>query len=171
MSNYDEKVHSTFIGHGVKMDLKSLKLIDVPYICTAQIEVSQDGRNKMKKLKHLVSSHLNARIQDGHHSSIIDARCTLALFLLLHETMKLNMYGPDFIDHFDLISQGRRRRNKIFTAASTRSLSKALNECPEIQNQTKKDKERLPLTKLNHNSLIQKPSKPITETDSDQKIM
>ena len=124
------------------MDLKSLKLIDVPYICTAQIEMSEDGLHQMKKLKHLVASHLNAKIQDGHHSSIIDARCTLALFLLLHEAMKLNIYGPDFLDRSDLISQGRKRRNKIITAASTRSLTKALHECPENVNQANKEQER-----------------------------
>lgn len=88
--------------------------------------MSNDGYNQMKKLRHLVNNHLNAKIQDGHHSSIIDARCTLALFLLLREVNNLYPHGPDFIDQTDLISQGRKRRNKIITAASTRSLTKAL---------------------------------------------
>jgi len=33
--NYNEKIHSTLIGHGVVMDLKVLTVCDVPYVCTA----------------------------------------------------------------------------------------------------------------------------------------
>lgn len=33
-----------------------------------------------RKLKELSGDFLNAKIQEGHHSSIIDARCALALY-------------------------------------------------------------------------------------------
>ena len=34
----------------------------------------------MKKLQQLCSEELNAKIQEGNHSSIIDARAAMALF-------------------------------------------------------------------------------------------
>ena len=71
---------SILVGHGILHDLKVLDIFDVTYICTQVID--QDPfRKQPKKLKHLVQKYLNAQIQDGHHSSIIDARATLALFL------------------------------------------------------------------------------------------
>ena len=57
-----------------------MELYDVAYIDTQAIDKDPVNKNP-RKLLHLVEKHLNAKIQDGHHSSIIDARATLALFL------------------------------------------------------------------------------------------
>jgi hypothetical protein len=40
----------------------------------------ESGRMQKRKLKELSAEFLNARIQTGHHSSIIDARIALALY-------------------------------------------------------------------------------------------
>ena len=54
----------------------------------------------------------------GHHSSIIDARATLALFLATKDRFSLDLYGPGFLGADDINSStnfsGRRRhRNKM----------------------------------------------------------
>lgn len=63
--------------------------------------------------------HLNAEIQIGHHSSIIDARCSLALFILLRDSQCLEMYGPHFLNSEEVMTSlmsRRRRRNKMCTS-------------------------------------------------------
>jgi len=55
------------------------------------------GRRKMKanylvvkrKLKELSEEFLNAKIQEGHHSSIIDARAALALYRMNYEEIEI----------------------------------------------------------------------------------
>lgn len=44
-TNFNENIHSTFIGHGVKTDLRILKIYDVPFSCTAEIEATQNGQH------------------------------------------------------------------------------------------------------------------------------
>jgi len=39
-----------------------------------------EDQHEKRKLKELASQFLNAKIQTGHHSSIIDARVALALY-------------------------------------------------------------------------------------------
>lgn len=39
-----------------------------------------NGNPEKRKLKELASDYLNASIQVGHHSSVIDARVALALY-------------------------------------------------------------------------------------------
>lgn len=55
------------------------------------------GKRKMKanylivkrKLKELCEEFLNAKIQEGHHSSIIDARAALALYRMNYEEIEI----------------------------------------------------------------------------------
>ena len=42
-----------------------------------------------RKLKELSSEFLNAKIQEGHHSSIIDARAALALYRMNYEDIEI----------------------------------------------------------------------------------
>lgn len=41
-----------------------------------------------RKLKELSEEFLNAQIQDGHHSSVIDARAALALYRMHYEEIE-----------------------------------------------------------------------------------
>ena len=43
---------------------------------------------KKRKLKDLAAEFLNAEIQTGHHSSIIDARAALALYRMNYEAIE-----------------------------------------------------------------------------------
>ena len=49
---------------------------------------------------------------------------------MLREPMALDLYGPNFLDRSELLSHGRKKRNRICTAASTRSCAKALPRAP-----------------------------------------
>lgn len=42
-----------------------------------------------RKLKELAGEFLNARIQEGHHSSVIDARAALALYRMHYEDIEI----------------------------------------------------------------------------------
>ncbi len=44
-----------------------------------------------RKLKDLAEEFLNARIQQGHHSSIIDARAALALYRMNYESIETDI--------------------------------------------------------------------------------
>lgn len=44
---------------------------------------------KKRKLKDLAGEFLNAKIQSGHHSSVIDARAALALYRMHYETIEI----------------------------------------------------------------------------------
>ena len=78
------------MGHSLDDDFYSLKLNDEEYCCEIR-EISEfslfkrpcangSGQFEKRKLKELSNEFLNASIQMGHHSSIIDARIALALF-------------------------------------------------------------------------------------------
>jgi hypothetical protein len=45
-----------------------------------QADLIAGDYTEKRRLKELSSDFLNADIQSGHHSSIIDARCALALY-------------------------------------------------------------------------------------------
>jgi hypothetical protein len=49
---------------------------------------SSDLRPQKRKLKDLAEEFLNASIQDGHHSSVIDARAALALYRMHYEEIE-----------------------------------------------------------------------------------
>ena len=78
--NESENEESIFIGHGVVTDLKVINLSEVFYYDTHVIDFNYEMHHS-KKLKDLSSKYLNALIQEGNHSSIIDSRACLALFL------------------------------------------------------------------------------------------
>lgn len=118
--NYDESKHCVFVGHGVIYDLKVMNLTDVPFICTSKVDMSEI--HQAKKLKDLSRVHLNALIQEGHHSSIIDSRCTLALFLKFRE--QLEERGLQFLNAEEIMSTGiaKRRKKAKLTAAAMENL-------------------------------------------------
>jgi RNA exonuclease 4 len=71
------------VGHTLECDLEKfvaslatkIKYIDVSELS----QYTKDGFKK-NKLKNLVKDNLNALIQEGVHSSVIDARAALALY-------------------------------------------------------------------------------------------
>lgn len=77
-----------FIGHSVKQDLLVLGLSDLYYVDTQRFY----GPEQPKGLKDLGESVLNVKIQEGIHSSIIDARVSLALFLANERNIEYRDY-------------------------------------------------------------------------------
>ena len=75
---------SVLVGHGISNDLDALQLnkeaglVGIPYIDTGDLLLLTQ---KKQSLAHLCEQHLNVRIQMDSHSSIQDARATMALFL------------------------------------------------------------------------------------------
>jgi len=61
---------------------------------TLSAKEDQENRANMviqkRKLKDLSAEFLNAEIQNGHHSSIIDARTALALYRMNYEEIEIN---------------------------------------------------------------------------------
>ena len=78
------------------VDLKVLNIYDVAYYDTHVIDFNPQLHH-FRKLKDLSFKYLNALIQEGHHSSIIDARACLALFLKLKSVMAIEIDGPSFL--------------------------------------------------------------------------
>ena len=54
--------------------------------------------NLRRKLKDLSREFLNAKIQEGQHSSIIDARVTLALYRMFYEKIELEIRCKEALD-------------------------------------------------------------------------
>ena len=70
--------------------------LTVPYVDTAFFEDSETQRAKdTPGLKMLCHKYLNARIQEGWHSSIIDARATMALFREREEYLETRILDFD----------------------------------------------------------------------------
>ncbi|KAI0079317.1 ribonuclease H-like protein [Panus rudis PR-1116 ss-1] len=73
------------VGHAVHNDLKAL-LLSHPRHQTrdTQIEASKHKLTKSRRpaLRHLVQQELNIAIQEGEHSSVTDARATMAIYRL-----------------------------------------------------------------------------------------
>lgn len=96
------------------MDLKVMGIYDVPYIDTQAIDKFLEGAHQTKKLKVLCEKYLNAQIQEGHHSSIIDARSSLALFLKMKSSLGLELDGPLFLGSSEVLPfKNRRRKNRL----------------------------------------------------------
>lgn len=73
---------TVIVGHTLLCDLEKFTSMDevVSYIDVSEFtDYTKDGFRK-SKLKDLSSHHLNAKIQEGVHSSIIDARAAMALY-------------------------------------------------------------------------------------------
>lgn len=79
----DDKV---VIGHTLMEDFNHLKLNEEEYKCQYRDVSCFSLFQKMtpesgkRKLRELAQEFLNAKVQVGHHSSIIDARVALALY-------------------------------------------------------------------------------------------
>lgn len=84
------------IGHSVVGDIEALGLKKASYIDTTNIRHKSDQKGKIRKLKDLVKEYLGAEIQESTHSSVIDARATMALFLHFKDS-KEAFYGDNTI--------------------------------------------------------------------------
>ncbi|EKM53481.1 uncharacterized protein PHACADRAFT_259897 [Phanerochaete carnosa HHB-10118-sp] len=73
------------VGHAVHNDLKAL-LLSHPHYLTRDTQVLAAKHNVVKSkrpsLRHLVEHEFGIAIQEGEHSSVIDARATMAIFRL-----------------------------------------------------------------------------------------
>jgi len=73
------------IGHAIQNDLKALMLSHPrAQIRDTQILAHRHGQSRSARpaLRNLVHDMLSAKIQDGEHSSVIDARATMAIYRL-----------------------------------------------------------------------------------------
>jgi hypothetical protein len=52
------------------------------------MQIKANSITRKRKLKDLAGEFLNALIQDGHHSSVIDARSALALYRMHYEEIE-----------------------------------------------------------------------------------
>ena len=102
--------NKTIVGHSLEDDFKILKVdpklqnciirdiadiklfmkrLDLePSNDSAGSKNSSDLRAQKRRLKDLADEFLNASIQDGHHSSVIDARTALALYRMHYEEIE-----------------------------------------------------------------------------------
>ncbi|KAF7309539.1 Exonuclease domain-containing protein [Mycena indigotica] len=81
------------VGHAVHNDLKALLLTHPrPYTRDTQVYASKFKVSKSKyvALRHLVKQELGATIQGGEHSSVTDARATMAVFRLHRKQWEAN---------------------------------------------------------------------------------
>lgn len=75
------------VGHSLEEDFKIMDLDEEGFVCEIR-DIAEFSRFKRKfpklgekrKLKELAKEFLNADVQEGHHSSVIDARIALALY-------------------------------------------------------------------------------------------
>ena len=74
------------IGHTLSEDFNHLKLHTDEYHCeirdVSNFSLFQHPNGGKRKLKDLAAEFLNGTIQQGHHSSVTDARAALALYRL-----------------------------------------------------------------------------------------
>lgn len=72
------------IGHSLEGDFAKFKSIPevetVHYIDITDLPAYRKANGTKKSLKKLTEEHLNAKIQVGAHSSVVDARAALALY-------------------------------------------------------------------------------------------
>jgi DNA polymerase III epsilon subunit-like protein len=73
----EDNTRVVYVGHNVQIDLKVLKLYECHFIDTQDFYPVGLPR----KLSLLSERELNARIQEGKHSSVIDCRAALGIFL------------------------------------------------------------------------------------------
>ncbi|KAI0707097.1 ribonuclease H-like domain-containing protein [Earliella scabrosa] len=82
------------VGHAVHNDLKAL-LLSHPRPQTRDTQIlaykHKVSRGRRPALRHLVKQELGLTIQGGEHSSVTDARATMALFRLHRKTWETNV--------------------------------------------------------------------------------
>ncbi|KLT42078.1 hypothetical protein CC85DRAFT_274944 [Cutaneotrichosporon oleaginosum] len=84
------------VGHAIENDTKALLLSHpAPFVRDTQKSkpLREAARTKRPGLKSLVESQLGLKIQGGAHSSITDARATMALYRLHKEAWEASMRG------------------------------------------------------------------------------
>lgn len=87
------------VGHSVLGDIEALGLNEASYIDTTNIRHKSDQKGKIRKLKDLVKEYLKLEIQESTHSSITDAKATMALFLHFKDS-KEAFYGDNTIQSY-----------------------------------------------------------------------
>ncbi|KAI1797005.1 ribonuclease H-like protein [Ganoderma leucocontextum] len=85
------------VGHAVHNDLKAL-LLSHPRPQTRDTQIlaykHKVSRGRRPALRHLTKQELGLTIQGGEHSSVTDARATMALFRLHRKTWEKNVRPP-----------------------------------------------------------------------------
>ncbi|GMK60017.1 hypothetical protein CspeluHIS016_0902340 [Cutaneotrichosporon spelunceum] len=84
------------VGHAIENDTKALLLSQpAPFVRDTQKyrPLREVARSKRPGLKSLVESQLGLKIQSGAHSSITDARATMALFRLNKDAWEASLRG------------------------------------------------------------------------------
>ncbi|KAH9944999.1 ribonuclease H-like protein [Epithele typhae] len=85
------------VGHAVHNDLKAL-LLSHPRPLTRDTQLLAHKHNLMRgrrpALRHLVRQELGLTIQGGEHSSVTDARATMAVFRLHRKTWEKGLRAP-----------------------------------------------------------------------------
>jgi hypothetical protein len=63
---------------------------------------SSEFRVQKRRLKDLAEEFLNALIQDGHHSSVIDGRTALALYRMHYEEIETKFRCQEALEELQL---------------------------------------------------------------------
>ena len=108
------------IGHNVLNDIEALFLNQATYIDTTNFRFKSDQKGLIKKLKSLASKYLNAEIQEGFHSSIVDAKAAMALFTEFKDS-KEGFFGDNTIQIFDQGVCHQNRNKKVLKKLIKRS--------------------------------------------------
>ncbi|KIP11250.1 hypothetical protein PHLGIDRAFT_124917 [Phlebiopsis gigantea 11061_1 CR5-6] len=88
------------VGHAVHHDLKAL-LLSHPRLLIRDTQVLAGKHNLVKSrfpaLRHLVEQEFGVAIQTGEHSSVVDARATMAIFRLHRKTWESQLPKAYFV--------------------------------------------------------------------------
>ena len=115
------------VGHSVLNDIEALGLSYAEYIDTTNIRHKSDQKGKIRKLKDLVKEYLGLEIQASTHSSIIDAKATMALFLHFRDS-KEAFYGDNTIQKFEASAPVAEPTKKRIKKAHRKDLLKMSKE-------------------------------------------
>jgi hypothetical protein len=94
------------IGHSTLHDIMEFDMGEVTYV-----DVSKYNSDKQKGLKTLAEEHLNANIQSHFHSSIIDARTAMALFLNMKQHFLANTLRINCIEYYNQMVDKRMKKS------------------------------------------------------------
>ncbi|CDW76131.1 rna exonuclease 4 [Stylonychia lemnae] len=97
---------SIFVGHSVKYDLKVMGIANVQFIDTSTLE----DQKQPQKLRALAREKLNAKIQNHLHSSVIDARASMAIFMQKKDQFAEMIQYLSFEDIEDSGSKSYKKR-------------------------------------------------------------
>lgn len=93
------------VGHSTIHDIIEFDMGEVTYV-----DVSKYDSDKQKGLKTLAEEYLNANIQNHLHSSIIDARTAMALFLSKKGFFMNNLLKINCIEYYNQMIDKRMKK-------------------------------------------------------------